>query len=140
MVSGQAALWGFRLDRICSIPVAEIEPTDSDSTRWERWLRRFDNFLVARDIVTDARQKEMLLHYAGEAVFDLSEAVGVIPTDNFDATKLKLTAYFTPRRNEEYEVFTFRQTQQKSGKRLTSFTQGYNRCPKTVALRTKIVK
>ena len=53
--------------------------------------------------------------------FDLSEAVGVIPTDNFDATKLKLTAYFTPRRNEEYEVFTFRQTQQKSGETIDQF-------------------
>ena len=72
-------------------------------------------------IVTDARQKAMLLHYAGEAVFDLSEAVGVIPTDNSDATKLKLTAYFTPRRNEEYEVFTFRQTQQKSGETIDQF-------------------
>ena len=95
--------------------------SDSASTRWERWLRRFDNFVVARDIVTGARQKAMLLHYAGEAVFDLSEAVGVIPTDNFDATKLKLTAYFTPRRNEEYEVFTFRQTQQKSGETIDQF-------------------
>ena len=104
-----------------TLPPFSIEPTYSASTRWERWLRRFGNFVVARDIVTDARQKAMLLHYAGEAVFDLSEAVGVIPTDNFDATKLKLTAYFTPRRNEEYEVFTFRQTQQKSGETIDQF-------------------
>ena len=103
------------------LPPFSIEPTDSASTRWERWLRRFDNFVVARDIATDARQKAMLLHYAGEAVFNLSEAVGVIPTDTFDATKLKLTAYFTPRRNEEYEVFTFRQTQQKSGETIDEF-------------------
>ena len=98
-----------------------IEPTDSASVRWERWLRRFDNFVVARDIATNARQKAMLLHYAGEAVFDLSEAVGVVPTDNFEQTKVKLTAYFTPRRNEEYEVFTFRQTQQKSEETLDQF-------------------
>ena len=52
------------------------------------------------------------------SVYAMSEAVGVIPTDNFDATKLKLTAYFTPRRNEEYEVFTFRQTQQISLRRV----------------------
>ena len=103
------------------LPPFSIEPTDSASTRWERWLRRFDNFVMARDIATDARQKAMRLHYAGEAVFDLSEAVGVIPTDNFDATKLKLTAYFTPRRNEEYEVFTFRQTQQKSEETIDQF-------------------
>ena len=77
--------------------------------------------LLWLETVTDARQKAMLLHYAGEAVFDLSEAVGVIPTDNSDATKLRLTAYFTPRRNEEYEVFTFRQTQQKSGETIDQF-------------------
>ena len=66
-------------------------------------------------------KKAMLLHYAGEAVFDLSEVVGVVPTDNFEQTKPKVTAYFTPRRNEEYEVFTFRQTQQKSGETLDQF-------------------
>ena len=70
-----------------TLPPFSIEPTDSASTRWERWLRRFDNFVVARDIVTDARQKAMLLHYAGEAVFDLSEAVGVIPTKDFELMK-----------------------------------------------------
>ena len=104
-----------------------IEPTDSASVRREPWLRRSDNFVVAIDIATNARQTAMLLHCAGEAVFDLSEAVGVVPTDNFEQTKLKLTAYFTPRRNEEYEVFTFRQTQQKSGKRMFNFTRGYSK-------------
>ena len=59
-----------------------IEPTDSASVRWERWLRRFDNFVVARDIATNARQKAMLLHYAGEAVFDLGEAVGIVYVHN----------------------------------------------------------
>ena len=79
------------------------------------------NILLWRETATNARQKAMLLHYAGEAVFDLGEAVGIVQTDNFEQTKLKLTAYFTPRRNEEYEVFTFRQTQQKSGETLDQF-------------------
>ena len=30
MVSGPAALWGFRLDRICSIPVAEMMMSGMD--------------------------------------------------------------------------------------------------------------
>ena len=30
MVSGPAAFWGFRLDRICSIPVAEIMMSGMD--------------------------------------------------------------------------------------------------------------
>ena len=34
MVSGPAALWGFRLDRICWIPVAEMMVSGMD----EYWL------------------------------------------------------------------------------------------------------
>ena len=30
MVSGPAAFWGFRLDRICSIPVAEMMMSGMD--------------------------------------------------------------------------------------------------------------
>ena len=41
------------------LPPFSIEPTDSASIRCERWLRRFDNVVVARDIATDARQKAM---------------------------------------------------------------------------------
>ena len=31
----------------------EIEPVDTASTRWERWVRRFDNFVVAKGINND---------------------------------------------------------------------------------------
>ena len=51
--------------------------------------------------------KAMLLHYAGEAVFELSDVVGV-ENDNFAETKRKLTEYFRPQCNEEYEIFKFR--------------------------------
>lgn len=98
-----------------------ITPADSASARWERWIRRFDNFVVARDIDDDRRKKAMLLHYAGEAVFELSESVGVVDSDNYAETKDKLTAYFTPKRNEEYEVFVFRQSQQHTGETLDQF-------------------
>ena len=56
-----------------------------------------------------------MLHHAGETVFELSESVGVLDTDTYAVAREKLTAYFTPRRNTEYEIFVFRQTQQVSG-------------------------
>ena len=90
----------------------EVTPADTASTRWERWVRRFDNFVVAKGITTDTRMKAMMLHHAGETVFELSESVGVLDTDTYAVTREKLTAYFTPRRNTEYEIFVFRQTQQ----------------------------
>ena len=104
-----------------SLPPFTLQPTDSASSRWERWVRRFDNFVLAKDIDDNNRKKAMLLHYAGEEVFDLSEAIGVVAGDNFNQTKTKLTDYFAPRRNVEYEVFNFRQTQQRTGETLDQF-------------------
>ena len=34
---------------------------------WARWVRRFENFVVAKDIEDDAKTIAMLLHYADEA-------------------------------------------------------------------------
>ena len=78
-------------------------------------MRRFDNFVVAKGINNDTRIKAMMLHHAGETVFELSESVGVLDTDTYAVAREKLTAYFTPRRNTEYEIFVFRQTQQLPG-------------------------
>ena len=97
------------------IETFEIEPVDTASTRWERWVRRFDNFVVAKGITNDTRIKAMMLHHAGETVFELSESVGVLDTDTYAVAREKLTAYFSPRRNTEYEIFVFRQTQQLPG-------------------------
>ena len=44
----------------------------------------------------------------GETVFELSESVGVLDTDTYAVAREKLTAYFSPRRNTEYEIFVFR--------------------------------
>ena len=50
---------------------------DSDLTsigsRWEKYICRFKNLLVALDVTDDARKKVLLLHYAGEKVHDVFE-------------------------------------------------------------------
>ena len=43
--------------------------------RCEQWLRRFENVVVAKDFTDDVCIKAMVLHYAGEAVFELCDAV-----------------------------------------------------------------
>ena len=124
-----------------------IAPADSSSARWERWLRRFHNFVVAKDIVDDKRVKAMMLQYAGEAVFELSEFVGVLSSDGHDQTKEKLIAYFTARRNEEYDVFTFRQAQQNAKEildqfhaRLQQLVINCNLLDKTREIRSQIIQ
>ena len=41
----------------------DIEPHTVGS-RWEKWLDRFENYLVAMDITDGKRQKALLLHFA----------------------------------------------------------------------------
>ena len=94
------------------LPVFATEPAETAAQRWDRWLTRFVNFTVARRITDDARKKAMLLHYAGEEEFDLGESIGIVDETSFDDTKRVLTEYFAPQRNEEYEVFVFRQAEQ----------------------------
>ena len=87
----------------------EVTPVDTASTRW---VRRFYNFVVAKGITDDTRKKAMMLHHAGETIFELSESVGGLDADTYAVAREKLTAYFTPRCNTEYEIFVFLQTQQ----------------------------
>ena len=70
----------------------EVIPADTAGTRWERWVRRFDNFVVAKGIIDDTRIKAMMLHHALETLFELSESVGVLNTDTYAVTRNKLTA------------------------------------------------
>ena len=78
------------------IETFEIEPVDTASTRWERWVRRFDNFVVAKGITNDTRIKAMMLHHAGETVFELSESVGVLDTDTYAVAREKIDRLFQP--------------------------------------------
>ena len=58
-------------------------------------MRRFKNGIVAKDPTDDVRIKPMLPHYAGEAVFELCDAIGFVTDDSFAQAKEKLTAYVT---------------------------------------------
>ena len=64
------------------------EPHDSCATRWDRWLKRFNNFVVAKDITDDKRKQAMLLHYGGEEVFEIHEALSVEGHEMDDFAKL----------------------------------------------------
>ena len=67
--------------------------------------------------------------------------------NGYAETEEKLTAYFTPRRNEEYEVFTFRQAQQNDGEildqchaRLQQLTRKCNFLDKTREIGSQIIQ
>jgi hypothetical protein len=98
-----------------------LDPAETAAARWEKWVSRLENFILAKGITSDNRKKGMLLHYAGEDVFELSDSLGVVATTSFDDTKTMLTDYFVPQRNTEYEVFMFRQATQLPNETLDQF-------------------
>ena len=103
------------------LPPFANEPSETAAGRWERWLKRFTNYIVARDISDETRTKAMLLHYVGEEVFELAESLGINDHTSLADTKATLLGYFAPRRNVEYEVYVFRQAAQLPTETLDKF-------------------
>ena len=62
----------------------------------------------------------MLLHYAGEAVFDIFEILSS-PGDasTYDEALDKLAGYFAPKRHADFDTFKFRQTRKTTPRLLT---------------------
>ncbi|XP_040073801.1 uncharacterized protein LOC115328222 [Ixodes scapularis] len=114
--------------------------TDANNvgTEWLKWVRRFENFVVACGITSDARKTALLLHYIGQEIHDtycaLPEPPATAPAATasavsstagesllYTAARKKLDAYFAPRVNTTFEVYRFRQAKQVEGESLDSF-------------------
>lgn len=97
---------------------------DSDTStvgfRWQKWLDRFENYLVAVNINNAPRSKALLLHLAGERVYDIYEAI-CEPADDFAAVKQKLTDHFKPMKDTALMIFHFREAAQKPGETIDQF-------------------
>lgn len=100
--------------------IPDADPT-SVAQRWKRWSDRFENLIVALNVTDSTRKKALLLHLAGEAVYEIYEGLVVTPVaaeadpevDNvYINLKKALDNHFNPKRNVEFEVYTFRTTQQ----------------------------
>lgn len=96
----------------------------SAGPRWKKWLARFEVLMSAMDIDDDdagkKRKKSCLLHYMGAECFEIYETVKV-DGDDFAGVKKKLTDYFVPKANTEYERYVFRNTKQREGETLDQF-------------------
>jgi len=71
--------------------------------------------MTAMNITDNPRKKALLLHLAGEAVYDifLGLVVADVPADAdqdvdnvYTTAKHALNAHFNPKRNIEYEIYT----------------------------------
>ena len=71
--------------------------------------------MVGLDINDNARKRALLLHYAGEEVYDV---FGTLPNrgdnDAYDEAKAALNKHFIPKRNTEHDVMEFRSLMQET--------------------------
>ena len=105
--------------------IPQFEPFDihadgAIAQRWRKWIKRLENLFVAAAISDKKRQRALLLYYAGEEV---SEIFDTLPDtgDDFETAKTKLNAYFDPKKNVEFEIYTFRQAKQNPGETMNSY-------------------
>ena len=108
-----------------TFPEFDITETSTQAARWKKWLSRFQNLLVAMNVIDKKRQRALLLHYAGEAVneiFDtLPDTTAGEGDDPLDKAVQALTNYFTPKQNREYEIYVFRQAKQENSESISAF-------------------
>jgi hypothetical protein len=79
---------------------------------WEKWVKRFENYLCAVNITADGRKRAMLLHLVGPRTFDEFDTLPETGTD-YATAKAKLQNFFKPKVNVEFEKIQFRMMRQK---------------------------
>ena len=105
-------------------PRFDLENISTLGTKWERYVDQFKNFLVAVNVTDNDRKKALLLHYAGEEIYDIYQTLPDLPEaekkdadDNdlneFELQLAKLNKYFKKHVNEDYEIFVFSERKQK---------------------------
>lgn len=108
-----------------TLPVFPTFDFEADKTtagpRWEKWCSRLENLLDGMNIDNDKRKRALLLHYAGERVYDIYDAEKKNTEATFEATKKVLDDYFSPKVNEQMEIYKFRQYKQKDDQTLDEF-------------------
>ncbi|XP_021352181.1 uncharacterized protein K02A2.6-like [Mizuhopecten yessoensis] len=120
-----------------SLPIFPSFDTESDKSnagpRWDRWIGRLENLLVALDITDEDendRKRTLLLHYAGERVYDIYEAEKGETEPSYGATKQVLTTYFKPKKNQQMELYTFRSYKQSESQTLDEYVTELRRLAK----------
>ena len=98
----------------------DIHANGAIAQRWRKWITRLENQFVAAAITDKKRQRALLLYYAGEEVCEIFETL-VDTDDDFAMAKEKPTEYFDPKKNVEYEIYTFWQAWQNPGESMNAF-------------------
>ena len=95
--------------RIDLPPLPSFDPLNDQSSlsqRWTQWMKRFETYIIATNIKDDKQKRAMLLYQAGQETQDIFETLEDTG-DDYVTAKSKLTEYFSPKKNIDYEIFQF---------------------------------
>ena len=104
-------------------PLAPFDPVGEPTSigqRWKAWRRRFETYLIALDVKNDAQKRALLLYQAGQETQEIFETL-TDSGEDFKTAIDKLDAYFSPKKNVDYETFRFRQASQKNDETIAQF-------------------
>lgn len=109
------------MDRLPEFPLFEYSDKTDAGPKWEKWIERLELLFTGMDINDNGRKRALLLHYAGESVYDIYNAEkGESPT-TYVGTKQVLSTYFSPRKNVQMAVYKFRNCKQSGTQTLDEY-------------------
>lgn len=110
------------------MPPFDPDDTTNVSTRWKKWKRTFEIFLVVNNVALASRKKAYLLHYAGEGVQDIYDSlVGdgeqQVPagSNEYKEAIRVLDEHFLPMKCLPQERHIFRNLQQGPDEKISKF-------------------
>ena len=101
---------------------AQGDPT-SLGTRWKKWRKGFDLYLVAAAITVSNQKYALLLHCGGEDLQEIYDTLtpSANEPDVYKAATGALDNYFQPKQNKRYERHIFITCQQNEGETITQY-------------------
>jgi hypothetical protein len=126
-----------------SLPSFPTFDYDSDKSnagpRWERWVSRLENLFVGLNIDDEDRKRALLLHFAGERVYEIYDIEKKDTDATYIATKKVLKDYFEPKRNTQMEIYKFRNCKQPEGQSLDEYVTELRKMAKTCDFKPEAV-
>ena len=107
-------------------------PPSSQAAKWKAWINRLEIYFAALGVV-EGREQPLMLHLAGEGIYDIMQSLTEATPNTYDTLKAALTAHFEPLANPDYELFMLRQARQKNDESVDEF---YARLKKLAATYT----
>lgn len=119
-----------------SLPNFPSFDVDTDKTtlgvRWKNWLEKLENYMIAFNITDEGRKKATLLHLAGDYVLEIASTIDFTPLTAdqatnraaesvYAATKRSLNGYFCATKNQEFNIYLFRQSKRATDESIKQF-------------------